>query len=363
MRIAYLGQMADVSRETSIAKKIRSQSLAWIGTGHTVRYFALAPSHVVWPGLSPLETELLPAGGAPGRLLRAPALCRRIRAWQPDLIYFRYAYHAPGLPALFRDFPTVAEINSDDQREYPLTLGRLQNLYHRFTRRRVLAPVRGFVPVTRELAQRFASFGQPSLVVANSIDLDSFSTLAPADTSAPVHLAFLGSPGTPWHGLDRLGELAALLPEATIDIIGCARSEWDPASAPPPNLIFHGHLTRDRYQPLLQQATAALGTFGLYRKGMHEACPLKVREYLALGLPVITAYEDTDIPPDAAYCLRLPNDTASLAPHRARLVSFIDHWRSHRVPRSSISHLDTSVKETRRLAFLAAIAAGRPSQP
>jgi glycosyltransferase involved in cell wall biosynthesis len=363
MRIAYLGQMADVSCETSIAKKIRSQCLAWIGAGHTVRYFALAPSHVVWPGLSPLKTELIPSGGALGRLLRAPALCRRIRAWQPDLIYFRYAYHAPGLPALFRDFPTVAEINSDDQREYPLTLGRLQNLYHRFTRHRVLTPIRGFVPVTHELTQRFASFGQPSLVVANSIDLDSFASLAPADPSAPVRLAFLGSPGTPWHGLDRLGELASLLPHVIIDIIGCTRSDWTPSSSPPPNLIFHGHLTRDRYEPLLRQATAALGTFGLYRKGMHEACPLKVREYLALGLPVITAYEDTDIPPGADYCLRLPNDNASLTPYRTQLISFIERWRSNRVPRSSIAHLNTSAKEALRLAFLASIATGRPPQP
>jgi hypothetical protein len=40
---------------------------------------------------------------------------------------------------------------------------------------------------------------------------------------------------------------------------------------------------------------------------MSEASPLKSREYLALGLPVIGAYEDTDIPPDDPVYLQLPN--------------------------------------------------------
>src|ERR1035437_9353973 len=57
MKIAYLGQMADVSRETSIAKKIRAQCLAWQTAGHTVRYFALTPTPTVWSGFAPVTTN------------------------------------------------------------------------------------------------------------------------------------------------------------------------------------------------------------------------------------------------------------------------------------------------------------------
>lgn len=351
-RIAYILQMADLSSENGIAKKIFQQAEAWCAVGTEVQIYAQAHSQKLWNRSTNITVSFFAKGSPWERLQKAGELCTAVRAWKPDLIYFRYAYHAPGLPALFRDFPTVAEINSDDQREYPITLSLLQNIYHRLTRLRVLAPICGFVPVTHELAQRFAGFGQPALVVANSIDLDSFATLPPPDISTPVRLAFLGSPGTPWHGIDRMGELAALLPDVIVDIIGCTRSDWIPTAAPPANLIFHGHLTREHYQPLLRQATAALGTFGLYRKGMHEACPLKVREYLALGLPVIGACADTDIPHDADYYLRLPNDAAPLALHRSTIAAFIEHWRGRRVPRSSIAHIDTSVKETARLAFM-----------
>src|SRR5690606_30567672 len=105
-----------------------------------------------------LTTHLVPRGSPWLHPMRSRELCQTVRAWRPDLIYFRYAYHAPGLPGLFRDIPCVAEINSDDQREYPLTLGPLKNLYHRLTRRRILSPIAGFIPVTHELARVVGRF-------------------------------------------------------------------------------------------------------------------------------------------------------------------------------------------------------------
>jgi hypothetical protein len=85
---------------------------------------------------------------------------------------------------------------------------------------------------------------------------------------------------------------------------------------------------------------------------MNEACPLKVREYLAAGLPVVAGYEDTDIPPTADYFLQLPNSSASLTGYRERVLDFFAAWSHRRVPRSAVAHLDTSVKERDRLAFL-----------
>ena len=361
MKIAYLGQMADVSRETSIAKKIRAQCMAWTAAGHTVRYFALTPTTTVWPGLSPVATELVAGRSAVIRLLRSPALCRHVRAWSPDVIYFRYAYHSPGLPGLLREFPTVAEINSDDTTEYGLTLGRGQQLYHRWTRARVLQPLAGLVPVTHELAARFTGFGQPARVIGNGVDLAAFPMLAAPAVGQPRRIAFMGSPGTPGHGLDRIGALATLLPDVIFDIIGCTAGDWQAASgsagSAPANLVFHGNLPRRDYEPLLARATAALGTFGLYRKQMEEACPLKVREYLAFGLPVIGACHDTDIPDGADYYLRLTNSADPLGPHLAEITAFLDRWAGRRVPRASIAHLDLSAKEPRRLEFMAQIAA------
>jgi glycosyltransferase involved in cell wall biosynthesis len=359
MRIAYLGQMADVATENGISKKIRMQAAAWIAAGHPVRYFALTPTTAVWPGLTPLQTEVIRRGAGLVRAVRSHELCRRIRAWRPDIIYFRYAHHSPGLPALFHAVPAAAEINSDDTVEYALTLSGPKRLYHRLTRERILRAVRAFIPVTHELAARFAGFEKPSEVIGNSFDFAEFPPLPPPCEAQGRRLVFVGSPGTPWHGLDRVGAIAALFPEVAIDVVGCAEDDWRAAGAGavPANVIFHGTLSHDRYLPLLHAATAALGTLGLYRKGMDEACPLKVREYLALGLPVIAGYQDTDVPPEADYYLRLPNNADALAPWRERIAAFLQHWQGRRVARASVAHLDTGVKEARRLAFMEKILA------
>lgn len=364
MRIGYLGQMADVATENGISKKIRSQVKAWMDAGHTVRYFALTPVTAVWSGFAPAATELIARGGGLTRIARSFELARRVRAWRPDVIYFRYAYHSPGLPALFRDIPAIAEINSDDRREYQLTLARSKVLYHRLFRRRILAPIAGFVTVTRELAERIPTPGRPTIVIANGIDLARFTPLPPPALSAPIRLVFIGSAGAPWHGLDRLGELARLCPNATIDVVGCTPRDWASVggtSSPPLAMRFHGHLARSDYEPLLAAATAAIGTMGLYRKQMNEACPLKVREYLAMGLPVIAGYRDTDIGPGADYYLRLPNSAETLEPHRLQLAAFLEHWRARRVPRPAIYHLDTAAKENTRLDFIASVL--RPRSP
>ena len=345
MRIAYLGQMADVSTENGISKKIAAQARDWMLAGHEVRYFSLVPVTAVWGGLAPLETELVARGGPVQRAFRSLELARRIRAWRPDLVYFRYGYHSVGLPRLFREVPTVAEINSDDVTEYPLTFSRAKFLYHRLTRRRLLGSVAGMVHVTHELQVRFAGFGKPSEVIGNGIELGAFKSPPASEAAAPCRLVFIGSRATPWHGLERVAEFGTLFPDAIVDMIGPERV---PA---PANVHFHGERTRAHYEPLLQNATAAIGTMGLFKKQMDEACPLKVREYLALGLPVIGGYRDTDIPEGADYFLRLPNDAKSLAPHRDRIAAWLGQWRGRRVSRDAVAHLDNAVKEKQRLEF------------
>jgi glycosyltransferase involved in cell wall biosynthesis len=358
VKIAYLGQMANVATENSISKKIRSQTTKWQQLGHTVKYFTLAPTINVWPGLAGAEPFLLLKRNPWEWAVNSVRLCKHIYLWAPDIIYLRYANHAPGLPSLFRSIPTVAEINSDDTTEYALTLSPYKNLYHNLTRNRVLRSVGALLPVTNELASRLAHFAKPTLTIGNSIDLAGF----PHQSSGPAsdtRLVFIGSHGAPWHGLDRLAELARLLHSIKIDVVGYTPEEWrsENLSNGGGRLRLHGPMRRAGYESLLSQATAAIGTLGLYRKHMDEACPLKAREYLALGLPVIGAYQDTDIPPDADYFLRLPNNSESLAPWRDRISTFIEYWRTRRVPRSAIAHLDVSVKEAQRLAFMEKILA------
>lgn len=165
-----------------------------------------------------------------------------------------------------------------------------------------------------------------------------------------VQLVFIGSPGQAWHGVDAIAELAKARPLWTFDIIGVDAAEL--AEPAPANMIFHGRLARKDYQPLLERADLAIGTLALYRKQMKEASPLKVREYLANGLPVITAYAETDFPEPVTFILQLPNSPGNVRDGLAQIDDFASAWRGKKVPRKVIGHLDTRVKESQRLSYM-----------
>jgi glycosyltransferase involved in cell wall biosynthesis len=358
MKIAYLLQMADVSAENGISKKILAQLTAWRAAGHDCRWFQLNPHFKVWSPLEKIPHHAPSRGNLWQRGFRSRKLAQRIDQWQPDLIYFRFAYHSPGLPVLFSKFPTVVEINSDDRREYPLTLGLFRTFYHLATRERLLRPVAGFVTVTDELRRTINHETDAALTIGNAIALETYSPLPVSPSDAPVRLIFMGTPRTPWHGLERIAELAQLFPNWHFDVIGDDANSWTASvsASPPKNLTLHGPLNSAQYLPILASADAALGTLGLYKKTMDEACPLKVREYLALGLPVIGACRDPDIPEGAEHYLRLPNSATPLAPHREEIAAFVEKWRGRRVSRAAVAHLDVSVKEAQRLTFMRRVA-------
>jgi hypothetical protein len=90
---------------------------------------------------------------------------------------------------------------------------------------------------------------------------------------------------------------------------------------------------------------------------MHEASPLKSRNYLALGLPIIQAYEDTDLSEADGCVLQLPNHEDSVARNVSRIREFA--WRAYRDPTLSEralalagGRLSLAAKEHERLAFI-----------
>ena len=55
-----------------------------------------------------------------------------------------------------------------------------------------------------------------------------------------------------------------------------------------------------------------VGGLGLHRKGQYRSMTLKLREYMARGLPFVYAVDDPSLPEDPAFCLRLPNDESPI---------------------------------------------------
>ena len=78
---------------------------------------------------------------------------------------------------------------------------------------------------------------------------------------------------------------------------------------------------------------------------------MKVREYLAVGLPIIIGYKDTDFLDGAPFILSLPNCEDNLVDGIERIELFVESWQGKRVNRALISHLGADIKEAQRLEF------------
>lgn len=125
-------------------------------------------------------------------------------------------------------------------------------------------------------------------------------------------------------------------------------------AAVPPNIHLHGFLDRSAYLSILARADVGIGTLALHRKGMEEASPLKVREYLACGIPILLAYEDTDLSgANFDFVLQISNTEDNLRSHVEDIRQFAFDMQGRRANREAISPLiDIIQKNVLRLKFL-----------
>jgi hypothetical protein len=104
----------------------------------------------------------------------------------------------------------------------------------------------------------------------------------------------------------------------------------------------------------------AISTLALHRKGMKEACPLKTRECLAYGLPMVLPYVDTDLKDlDADSLLKIPNKEDNIQTHGQAIRDFAYRMRGKRVDREMITSIDQVSKEAERIRFFEEIISSR----
>ena len=125
-----------------------------------------------------------------------------------------------------------------------------------------------------------------------------------------------------WQGYDRLIEALARYEggePVTVHMVG---GEGDGSLAAWKRLaqergvgdrvVFHGELHGEALDRVAAACDIGIGGLGLYRKGQYRSMTLKLREYMARGLPFVYAVDDPSLPEDPAFCLRLPNDESPI---------------------------------------------------
>jgi hypothetical protein len=157
-------------------------------------------------------------------------------------------------------------------------------------------------------------------------------------------LVFVGGGGEPWQGVDKVLELAQRRPDWQFDLVG----QLD-ASDVQPNVRLHGRLERDRLLEILASADVGLGTLALHRKSLFESSPLKLREYVAVGLPVVYGHVDPDIDLLGPLALRIANTPTNVIDELDRISTFVEAARGRRIARSLLKDVALPAKEAERL--------------
>jgi hypothetical protein len=359
MKIAYILYWL-AGPESGVFRKISSQIRRWIGAGHEVTLILAGPAEKREAYQQAFQStgagfEYLPIHGAFGRWFRWCGLKKVLRRHTFSAIYHRFDLATPGLSSAMQRNHWVVEINTQDVAEYGLHPG-LRNTYNNITRKTLFSRAAAGVFATRELAEdpAFGAFHSVREVIPNGVDFADTPSAPATPAEAPVELLFMGSDGHSWHGVDKLVHLAKAQPAWKIHAVGVSMTMF--TNGKPENINAPGKLSRHEYEPLVMRSTAGIGTLALHRKSMNEACPLKVREYLAYGLPVILGCVDSDIPQGAPYALHISNTEDNVATHLREIQSFVESWRGKRVPRNQVAHMDWAVKEDARLRLMARFA-------
>ena len=351
MRIAYVCYW-NVFQPAGVATKISMQAGLWRELGHESVVFCLSPAGE--PGARPhLAARLFTFAGAPGRLRATARLFRAVREFAPDVIYVRDDTFVPPPLRLLREVPSAMELNSENRHE--MALAPLpQRLYGKVNDRLLRRAVGGFVAVSRELARGVAPLGKPATVVTNGVRLEDWPPPRPPGDGPPT-LVFLAGADLPWHGIDKVLDLAARLPELRFVLVGVDRERW--SSQAPANAELHEKMPRERYDEIVATADVGIAALAFHRKSAEEVSTLKVPEYLAYGLPVILGYEETDLAGiDPWYVLRLPNVESNVRDGADAVRAFVERVRGRRVAREEVAPLiDARVKEQARLEFFSSL--------
>lgn len=179
--------------------------------------------------------------------------------------------------------------------------GSLASFVEKYTGRIAVKNSLGIVGVTEEIAvyeNKERNLNKPIFLYPNGIEVDEISLAQDNRVKNESHIIFICSYFSEWHGLDIL--LKAIDNDDSnekyfVHLVGNLTLDQESEIEKNKNkekIIMHGVLTQQQYLYVASKCDIGLGSLALYRKNLDEASTLKVREMLAMGLPVFSGHKD-----------------------------------------------------------------------
>lgn len=170
--------------------------------------------------------------------------------------------------------------------------------------------------VKRHELMRFENY--KTLVQGNGVEVSEIPLIDSPLNYDNIELLFVSGSANKWHGIDRLIEgVKKYEGHRTIIIHVVGRLHHSVVNQlkeiqTPHKYIEYGVVDRHRIAEISSTCNLGVGSLGLHRLGMQEGSTLKVREYMAMGLPFICGYIDIDVPTDYPYALMYSFDDTAL---------------------------------------------------
>ena len=166
--------------------------------------------------------------------------------------------------------------------------------------------------------------GRPAINIDNGVSMDVIPVrhyTNPPD--GKTHILAVASMSA-WHGYDRLikGFNEWTSPQRNNYVIDLVGDEGDGSLKEWKTLVsnyglteqirFHGRKTGDELSYFFNIATIGISGLGNYRIGFKTGSVLKLREYMARGLPFVYSHDDPGIKENEEWCMKVPNDDSPI---------------------------------------------------
>lgn len=288
-----------------------------------------------------------------GKLYFWLSILRRARSY--DAILVRHTIPDPIGPFVA---PIASNIHTlhhtKELDEIAVLLSGIKRRLVRWWERRIIPigyrRIAGVVGVTGEIARYEADRLRVSttpLVYPNGFDFEG-PEAADSRSDSVISIVFVASTFFPWHGLDRLlDSLAGIRHTARpvhLHLVGDVPDELTAQIAQlaaqnsyPLSVHQHGSLNTEEISKLYATAHVAVASLALDREHLSEASTLKVREYLAAGVPVYSTHVDSALPADFDF---YHLDAQVSAQNLIRFALTLSHVPRTAVTSAARAHLD-----------------------
>jgi len=171
--------------------------------------------------------------------------------------------------------------------------------------------------------------GRAAVNICNGVDVDTLPLHAPNPHIQAVNLLALASMSG-WQGYDRILRALASYRGETEVRLHMVGSEGDGSLARwkvmaesfnlPDKVLVYGPLYGEDLDRVASACDVGICGLAWFRYGLSSVMTLKMREFMARGIPFVYAAEDPSIPEDGRFSLRVSNDEAPV--DMAEIVGF-----------------------------------------